>query len=128
MNVGNLICSSSSLSAIRALSAYLTLLMFPILIIACNSSNPAFLMMCSVYRLNKHGDSRQPCPTPFSILNQSVVPHRVLPAASQKTGKMVWYFHLCKSAPQFVIIHIAKGFSIVDKTEEDSFFWNSLAL
>ena len=31
-------------------------------------------MMWSVYRLNKQGDSRQPCHTPFSILNQSVVP------------------------------------------------------
>ena len=74
--------SSSLLSAIRVLSAYLTLLMFPILIPACNSSNPASLMMCSVYWLNKHGDSRQPCRNPFSILNQSVVPHRVLTAAS----------------------------------------------
>ena len=48
--------SSSSHSAIRVVSsAYLRLLMFllPILIPACNSSSPAFLMMCSVYRLNK---------------------------------------------------------------------------
>ena len=28
---------------------------------ACNSSSPAFLMMCSAYRLNKQGDSGQPC-------------------------------------------------------------------
>ena len=42
--------SSSSLSAIRvASSVYLRLLMFllPILIPACNSSSPAFLMTCS---------------------------------------------------------------------------------
>ena len=39
--------------------------------------------MCSAYRLNKQGDSRQPCHTPFSILNQSVVPHRVLSVASR---------------------------------------------
>ena len=32
----------------------------PLLIPACNSSSPAFLMMCSAYRLNKQGDSRQP--------------------------------------------------------------------
>ena len=58
-------------------SAYLRLLMFllPILIPAYNSSSPAFLMMCSAYRLNRQGDSRQPCHTPFSILNQSVVPY-----------------------------------------------------
>ena len=72
--------SSSSLSAIRVLlSAYLKLLIFlqKILIPACNSSSPAFLMMRSAYRLNKQGDSRQPCHTPFSIINQTVVPYRV---------------------------------------------------
>ena len=56
--------SSSSLSAVRVVSsAYLKLLMFlpPVLSPACNSSSLAFLMMCSVYRLNKQGDSRQPC-------------------------------------------------------------------
>ena len=77
--------SSSLLSAIRViLSAYLMLLMFlpPILILACSSSSLAFLMMCSVYRLNKQGDNRQPCLTPFSILNQSVVPYRVITVAS----------------------------------------------
>ena len=77
--------SSSSLSAIRVLSsAYLRLLMFlpQVLIPACNSSSPAFLMMCSGYRLNKQGNSRQPCRTPFSIFNQSVVPYGVLTIAS----------------------------------------------
>ena len=56
--------------------------LLPILIPACNSSSPAFLMMCSVYTLNKQSDSRQPCRTPFSILNQSIVPNRVLTVAS----------------------------------------------
>ena len=77
--------SSSSLSAIRVVpSAYLRLLMFlpPILIPACNSSSLAFLTMFSVYRLNKQGDSRQPCGICFSILNQSVVLYRVLTVAS----------------------------------------------
>ena len=54
----------------------------PILIPACSSSSPAFLMMCSAHRLSKQGDRRQPCRTPFSILNQSVVPYRVLIVAS----------------------------------------------
>ena len=61
--------SSSSLSAIRVVSsAYLGLLLFllPILIPSCNSSSRACLMMCSVYRLNKQGDSRQCCCIPFS--------------------------------------------------------------
>ena len=76
---------SSSLSAIRMISStYLRLLMFlpAILIPAYNSSSPAFLMMCSVYKLNKQDDSKQPCQTPFSILNQSVVPCKVLTVAS----------------------------------------------
>ena len=65
--------SSSLLSAMRVVSsAQLMLMMFLLLILipACNSSNPAFLVKCSEYRLNKQGDSRQPCCTPFSILNQ----------------------------------------------------------
>ena len=68
--------SSSSLSAINVVSsAYLRLLMFllVILIPACKSSDPAFHMMYSAQRLNKQGDNIQPCCTPFSVLNQSVV-------------------------------------------------------
>ena len=34
---------------------------------------------------------------------------------------MVWYSHLSKNFPQFVVIHIAKGFSVVNKTEVDIF-------
>ena len=72
---------SSLLSAIRVgSSTCLRLLPFlsPILIPACNSSSLTFLMMCSVYRLNKQSESRHPCHTPFLILNQSVVPYRIL--------------------------------------------------
>ena len=51
--------SSSLLTTIRVLSAYLKLLIFlpAILIPACASSSPAFLMMCSAYKLNKQGDN-----------------------------------------------------------------------
>ena len=54
---------SSSLSAIRVVSsAYLRLLIFllAILIPACASFSPAFLMMYSAYKLNKQGDNIQP--------------------------------------------------------------------
>ena len=50
----------SLLSAIKAVSsAYLRLLMLllPVLILACNSSSPAFLMMCLEYGLNNTADS-----------------------------------------------------------------------
>ena len=38
---------------------------------------------------------------------------------------MIWYFHLFKNFPQFVVIHKVQGFGIVNKAEVDVFFWNS---
>ena len=40
---------------------------------------------------------------------------------SQEAGKVVWYSHLFKSFPQFVVIYTAKGFGIVNKAEIDVF-------
>ena len=34
---------------------------------------------------------------------------------------MVWYFHLFQNFPQFIVIHIVKGFGIVNKAEIDVF-------
>ena len=34
---------------------------------------------------------------------------------------MVWYSHLFKNFPQFVVIHTVKGFGIVNKAEVDVF-------
>ena len=34
---------------------------------------------------------------------------------------MVWYFHLFKNCSQFVVIHIVKGFSVVNEAEVDIF-------
>ena len=76
--------SSSLLYAVRVVSsAYLRLLIFlpAILIPACPSSSPAFLMMYSAYKLNKQGDNIQPWHTRFPILNQSVVSCLVLTVA-----------------------------------------------
>ena len=39
---------------------------------------------------------------------------------------MVWYFHLFKNFPEFVVVHTVKGFGIVNKAEVDVFlelFW-----
>ena len=80
--------SSSSLSAITCISevssAYLRLLVFllAILISACDSTSPAFYKVYFAYKLNKQGDSIQPCRTPFLIWNQSVVSCPVLIVAS----------------------------------------------
>ena len=34
---------------------------------------------------------------------------------------MVWYYHLLKNFPQFVVIHTIKGFGIVNKAEVNIF-------
>ena len=44
---------------------------------------------------------------------------------------MVWYSHILKNFPQFVVIHTVKGFGIVNKGEIDVFlelfcFYNDL--
>ena len=83
----------SSLSSIRVVSsAYLRLLIFlpAILIPACASSSPTFLMMCSAYKLNKQGDNMQPWCTPFPIWNQSVFPCPVLTVASLPIYRLLY--------------------------------------
>ena len=75
--------------------------------------------MYSAYELNKQGDDIKPCCTPLQILRQSVIPchfnccYLTCIQVSQETGKMVWYSHLIKSFPQFVVIHTVKGCSVV---------------
>ena len=79
------LCNSSLLSTIMVVSSsYLRLFIFllAILIPACTSSSPVFLMMYSVYKYNKQGDNIQPWHTPFPIWNQSVVPGPVLTVSS----------------------------------------------
>ena len=76
--------SSSLLFAIRGVSsACFRFLMFlpAVLIPACESSSLAFLMTYPACKLNKQSDNIQPWWTPFSILNQSVVPCPVLTIA-----------------------------------------------
>ena len=34
---------------------------------------------------------------------------------------MVWYYHLLKNSPQFIVIHTVRGFGIVNKAEVDVF-------
>ena len=40
---------------------------------------------------------------------------------SQEEGQVVWYSHLLKNFPQFIVIHAVKGFGIVNKAEIDVF-------
>ena len=98
---------------------YLRLLIFllAILIPACASSSPVFLMMYSI----------QPWHTPFPIWSQSVVPCPVLTCfltciqISQEAGQVVWYSHLLNNFPQFIVIHTVKSFGIINKAEIDVF-------
>ena len=40
---------------------------------------------------------------------------------SQEEGKVVWYSHLLKNFPQFIVIHTIKGFGIINTAEVDVF-------
>jgi len=40
---------------------------------------------------------------------------------SQAADQVVWYSHLLKNFPQFVVIHTVKGFGIVSEAEVDVF-------
>ena len=40
---------------------------------------------------------------------------------SQEAGKVVWYSHPFKNFPQFVVIHTAKDFNLVNEAEVDIF-------
>ena len=51
---------------------------------------------------------------------------------SQEAGQVVWYSHLFKNFPQFVVIHTVKGFGIVNEAKVDVFlelscFFDNLA-
>ena len=119
--------SSSSLSSIRVVSsAYLRLLIFlpAILIPACASSNPEFLMMYSAYKLNKQGDNIQPCYTPFPIWNQPVVSCPVLTVASWPAYTFLKRQVRWSGIPisfrifhKFVVIHRVKGYGTVNKAD-----------
>ena len=103
------------------------------LIPACASSSPAFCMMYSAHKLNKQSDNIQVLT--YSFPNLDPVHCSISDSnccflsciqISQKAGKVVWYSHVFKNFPQFVVIHTVKRFNIA--SEEDIYvFWNPLA-
>ena len=71
----------------------------------------------------------------FLNWNQFVVPYLVLTIASnycfltckqvsQEAGKVVWYSHLFKNFPQFVMIRTVKGFSVINEGRSRLFSGN----
>ena len=122
---------SSLFSAIRVVSsAYLRLFIFlPVILIpVCASSNLAFCMMYSAYKLNKQGDNIKSLCTPFPLWNQSVVPCPVRTVASWPAYRFLkrqvrWpgipislrIFH------SFFVIHTVKDFVVISEAEVDVF-------
>ena len=47
---------------------------------------------------------------------------------SQEAGQVVWYSHLLKNFPKFVVIHTVKGFGTVNKAEVDFFLKLSFSM
>ena len=86
-------------------------------------------MMYSAYNLNKQGDNIQPWRTPFPIylepdccsMSSSNCCFLTCIQISQKADQVVWFSHLLKNFPQFMVIHTVKGFGIVNKAEIDVF-------
>ena len=105
----------------------LLIYLLAILIPACASSSPAFLIMYSAYKLNKQGDNIQLWCTPFPIWNQSVVPCPVLTVASWPAYRFSRRQVRWSGIPislrtfQLVVIHIVKSFGVVYKAEVDVF-------
>ena len=66
-----------------------------------------------------------------SSISSSICCFLICIQISQEVGQVVWYSHLFKDFPQFVLIHAVKGFGIVNKAETDvflelsCFFWRS---
>ena len=81
--------------------------------------------MYSAYKLIKQGDNMQLLCTPFPIWNHYVVPCSVLTLSSRPAYRFLWrtvrWSHLFKNFPQFVGIHIVKGFRVVNEAEVDVF-------
>ena len=74
-------------------------------------------MMCSAYKLNKQSDKYTALMYSFpslelvccSMSGSNCCFLRCI-QVSWEAGQVVWYFHLMKNFPQFVVIHTVKGF------------------
>ena len=105
----------------------LLMLLPAIFIPACDSLSLAFHTMYSAYKLNKQSDN---IVLMYSFPNFEPV-HCSMSSSSccfltriqvsQEAGKVVWYSDLFQNFPQFIVIHIVKGFGIVNKAEIDVF-------
>ena len=114
--------SSFLLSAIRVVSSVclrLFIFLLAILIPACASSSPAFLMMYSAFKLNKQVGNIQPWRTPFPIWNQSVVSCPVITVAFWPA------YRLLKRQVRWSSIPISSKFSTVYCDPHSQRLWHS---
>ena len=98
-----------------------------ILIPACASSSPVFLMTYSAYKLNKQVticslNALFPDlePVHFSMYGANCC-ILIFIQVSKEASKLVWYSHFLKNFLPFVVIHTVKGFGIVNEEEVDVF-------
>ena len=105
---GGVICISEVLICLPA-----------ILIPACASSRPVFLVMYSAYKLNKQHDNIQPWHTPFPIWNQSVFPCPVLTVASWPA------YRFLQRQVKWSVIPIFEEFSTVCCDWHSQSLWHS---
>ena len=116
--------SSSSFSALRVVSSgYLRLLifLFAVLIPACVSSCPVFLMMYSVYNYTALTYSFSCLEPVCGSMSSSNCCFLTCIQISQEAGPVIWNSHFFQNFPQFVVIHTVKGFGVVNKAEVDIF-------
>ena len=75
------------------------------------------------YKLNKQGDNIQPYHTPFPILNQSVIPCKVLTVASWPSYRFLrrqvrWFgIPISLRIFQFIVIYTVNGFSVINEVD-----------
>ena len=118
----------------------LLIFLLEILIPAWSSSSPAFPTMYTAYKLNMQGNNVQPRHTIIPIfepvhysMSCSNCCFLICIQVSQEVGKVLWYPHLFKNFPQFVVIHTVKGLIVTESVNNQcSFFffffsWNALA-
>ena len=86
-------------------------------------------MIYSAYMLNKQGDVQDTAltyffpnlePVSFFMFNSNCWFLTCI-QIFQEAGQVVWYSHLFKNFPEFVVSHTVNGFGIVNKGEIDVF-------
>jgi len=96
---------------------------------------PSICLRYSAYKLKKQGDNIQPCCTLLNnfewvnyIMSSSNCCFLTCIQQSQETGKVVWYSHLLKNFPQFVVdVFLELPYFLHDPMSVDNFISGSSA-